>query len=429
MPEVDQQSATTLRVVAQSAAERSDARPDPIITVCVDLGSSKTKVVYRRLDGEREKILLLDPHVREVDRDELDRVRARRIIAADVDPENDAWGTDKKNSDRAWVVGSLVQDFCFGAIREKTESRKAASGTYKVLAALGAIAQRENLRQVELHLQILLPFDEHSSAGGLIDSIKSNSSFYFRDTPVRVKFSQARCLPEGMGVMFDRCRQYRDRDRYSLFVVMLGHRNISTVFRQRGQAPQPQVFDSGFRKLVANINALSHQDEWQRARALSAIGSNISPENPALIHFCEARGTQREREEVRLLSDQIASERARYWRAISELIGAQIKTLENSLGLNRDGSLRKIDEVTVVGGPARYFSPEIQEMLEGQNTYQGKNLRDELFSSRKQAEVFPLVCREDFSETSWQLIDCYAAHRSLRDAVLAQRRKEEAAGG
>ncbi|NJK53594.1 MAG: hypothetical protein HC936_13735 [Leptolyngbyaceae cyanobacterium SU_3_3] len=172
----------------------------------------------------------------------------------------------------------------------RTNEVKYERALYKVLAAVGAIAQQTNLpRKFSVSISALLPYGEYQNAPRFQQLLKQQLKNYsFRDERFQVKLEAFECRPEGGGLAMARVMQNGAEwfQQQTLAVLMFGHRNTSLLLFERGKLAIGNTTDLGFHQLVDKVlNRTSGQSADSLTSVIYSIGNQIAPDNPQLQHL------------------------------------------------------------------------------------------------------------------------------------------------
>jgi hypothetical protein len=212
--------------------------------ICFDEGSSATKIIYQIIRGEEKeevKYMLFPPEHIELP------VESRECLPTSSgmgQEEDNAWIRFKKDGP-CHAFGRVAIDYrAFVNIR--TDKWKLA--TPKILAAIGAIALKENLGvSFNLDLGVLLPWGEISSASLLSQELKESlKGFYFRTTWLKVKIERLRCLPEGSGAAIWDSMVTNYGKNHNCLYLMFGYRDTSALFFRKGTLSKSETSTAHF---------------------------------------------------------------------------------------------------------------------------------------------------------------------------------------
>ncbi len=344
------------------------------IVICIDLGSSLIKVLYRV--GELPvKYLLFDPEYIALPPESAANLPRDSGMGW---PEDNAWVRYVKNGE-CHLVGRTARDYRVGF---NFKALKKVSIVPKVLAAIGTLAQSENLgRNFQLDLGVLLPWGEISAREELQSSLKAAlSGFYFRHTYLRVKLQQTIIAPEASGAAM------LDQQRGSYFIrhncayLMFGHRNTSLLFFRKGTLSKrdSSTTNLGFVDLIdkmrARVPGLERNDVLLAFSTSMTSNLNRRGEDTTITTINWSRVTQ-ERDE-----DKASVERRRlsdaYEIAIKEYWQLLVNWLDDCLPPRAE-----IDAVIRCGGASELLTPYIGDFFQDVPQYVPFGYTNQLMSA------------------------------------------------
>lgn len=232
--------------------------------------------------------------------------------------------------------------------------------TYKLLAVLGAIAQTLNLpTDFTIALCAVLPYSEYQDSERFEELLRENlSSFTFQEQEYRVNLKLLDVKPEGAGIALIR----REEDKVgfaasNVTVLMLGQRDASLLPFKKG-APQKGIGSRlGFEQFLENVKlmaALNLKSVDEAALTELVFRGQSEPrciERIARMVVSSYELTHK----VEQIDEAIEVCKQKHWH--------DLKTwLESSLGQ----SLYELDRVSVGGGAAMYWQPEIEAFFESE---------------------------------------------------------------
>ena len=241
---------------------KAKSKPKPIIKLVVDPGTSLSKILYVVDEGTVKWMTMGAEYL------DLPSASAKSLpIDSGMGlPEDNAWVRLSKSGE-CHAVGFVASNYRATVSIKKL---KHESLPFKILAAVGAIAQREKLgNSFKLKLGILLPYSEYRLEHDWSSELKTAlSSFYFQDRLFKVKLTSFSCKPEGYGIakFTSRCESADYFHQGNTAVVMLGYRNTSCLFFRRGTVSKPEsgTTDLGFYtlldKLIEKVPSLTRSD-------------------------------------------------------------------------------------------------------------------------------------------------------------------------
>ncbi len=230
------------------AENKRRTKQPPDLYLCVDCGGSATKILYQSSKSSQPSFLVMSPEVEKIEPDWLANYLKLEGSLISPAPEQEAY---LEWNDQLFAVGHFANRF---SPEDRIGEAKYENASYKVVAAVGAILQKEKLPSEKINrikLAILLPWNEYSDAKileGRLDEMFSN--FKFRQRKWRVKLEKFVCRPEGFGLAMIRMRQNIEEFKTAnKAVLMLGHRNSTALIFEKGalRGDSPLY---GFRELL-----------------------------------------------------------------------------------------------------------------------------------------------------------------------------------
>ena len=275
---------------------KAKSKPKPIIKLVIDPGTSLSKILYVVNEGTVKWMTMGAEYLT------LPNLSAKSlpIDSGMGQPEDNAWVRLSKSGE-CHAVGFVASNYRATVSIKKL---KHESLPFKILAAVGAIAQREKLgNNLKLKLGILLPMSEYRLEHDWSSELKTAlSSFYFQDRLFKVKLASFSCKPEGYGMakFTSRCESADYFHQGNTAVIMLGYRNTSCLFFRRGTVSKPEsgTTDLGFYtlldKLIEKVPSLTRLDilkaiESEYEESYGRVGNNQTyfsyKESTATINF------------------------------------------------------------------------------------------------------------------------------------------------
>lgn len=363
------------------------------VTICIDLGSSLTKVVWSIWSQENPSpeinFLTMEPETMQCNDAHLDVYRSKRINLYSTSTE-DTW-IKLEDGECSFAVGFLASTLL---AETNLKALKYESALYKILAVLGAIAEQLQSR-LAITLTILLPWSEWNDQGKLKEQVQQAvKSFWFRGKRMSLRLQKCMCLPEGAGVTLNR---YSGLTQSTAVIVTLvfGHRNISCLVFQRGILNEASTTDLGFYRLIDKVMELtSGQTRKQLSKAIYQLGYPIDIESPIVAQLCKSQlveNQQREKEEV---LEAIHTAQQYYWELINQWLLAKIP--------------RRATEMVIAGGASKYLYNRLQERFSDIPTYWGTDWQ-ELIENTPQFHKLDLY-EEGRGVLAFRLVDAYACH-------------------
>ncbi len=322
---------------------KKNKRPD--LTLILDYGGSSTKGVYADASFN-EKLLCMEPEVISLPPSAIADYEQTKLGQAQ--PADAAWV--RVDNDMSYVVGYLARTKFHG--NPGLSSLKYERAFPKTLAAVWVAAQSLKLgNKFNAALAILMPSSEYESGKQLhellLDGLKD---FQTPTGKMSVNLTKFECKPEGGGVyMIHRHLLGDSAWRKTVAVVMVGYRNASVLFSQRGQVSKRITCNLGFIKLVELVEEkiCGIPATAELARAISVAGDKLDARHLlplALSSVPQVRST-----EAQKLADAVTASRAQYacvlcsW--LKEVLPRQLC----------------VDEVILCGGTAEYLRTELEQ--------------------------------------------------------------------
>jgi len=190
-----------------------------------DLGSSASKFFYRVGQGSVHPLWMGAEVATEVSQTLLSLMG----VGGGGRPQDSAW---LQMGDEVVLVGEAAK-----ALLERNSMRahKAELAVYKMAAALGVVAELEELPQgFEVVFWLALPLTELGTREAIRTQVESlgQSGFTFRGKPVQCEV-KVKVYPEGFGLYLNRKGQLdklgQAINQRNTLVVMMGHRNLSVL--------------------------------------------------------------------------------------------------------------------------------------------------------------------------------------------------------
>ncbi len=339
----------------------------PEVCLTFDPGSSLTKCVYLCLTQAAPATLLMPPETIEVSESLLrTQLHSTLELGADSDsPVLSAWVKLKPSHNQVYAVGALARRF---TQQLRLDKLKYESSLYKVLAAVGVIAQTHSLPGAfSLALSMVLPFGEYRNAQRLERQLKSAlSSFYFCGRRYRITLQTFRCLPEGMGLLLDELASRGPVTACNRVVVLMaGHRNSSLLVFEQGRIQQGQTSDLGFHQLISEVVAnTAGQTVHRLTPVVYEIGETVTVEDQRIWSLCRSTDLANRRVEALQLVEAIQAARRLYWLRLQEWLGEALPEHYNA--------------VLVSGGGGLYLKSELKSFLPEHLIYWGLGLHQKV---------------------------------------------------
>jgi hypothetical protein len=359
--------------IAYFVFDRSFGNPmnAPILQVGFDPGSSLTKVVYR-FRTPAPKILVMEPHVLSF----LSHlVQDAPLAFGTVDPIHQAWIKLKSDDESCYLVGELAKQKWNW---NRLDRLKYEQALYKLLAVVGAIAQRENLQRFGLEVVALLPYGEYENREQFKKQVQAAlRQFYFRGQRLNVTLKLFICSPEGGGLAWSLMAQKGEAwFKSKVFsVLMFGHRNTSCLVFRKGQlVPEASsTSDLGFVRLLQGVVQRSAGQSLDAlVTPVFAMGAKPTPDHLLMRQLLRSTVPANQTLEAKQLSEAISSARAEYWEALVQWLELVVP--------------KSLNELIISGGAAQYFKAELNQQLSWANpvwsTLASQPVSEELLNCR-----------------------------------------------
>ena len=316
------------------------------VIMVADIGSSGSKIfveIQNQTRNQKTQLLLMEPHVISVSRERLELYEKEK--SGHPSPEDSAW---VEVNGQCWAVGHLAMNE-FGANSGEKEL-KYERAIPKILAAVGAVAEREGLpSHITLRLGVLLPRGQFQNREALEEALpQALSSFRFRLQDCSVELERFECKPEGGGLLLIRRRMLGEAfAQKDIVMIVIGYFHASYLETSRGVI-NGGTSEHGFIRLVEKVEA--HTSGYERAKLIPAIykaGANVSqsvlkPLAPSLdASFRRLEGTQ--------LVKAVKAARKDSWAAL-------VSWLRNNVSLDTE-------DVGLTGGTADYWRPDLEGLF------------------------------------------------------------------
>ena len=318
--------------------------------VALDFGSSLNRGVYVG-EGKHEapKLIAFPPYSLKVKESTINSIKERALGVTSNRPETAAW---LRVNNEWYVVGELAKnercaELCL-------EARKFIAAEPITLATVGAIAKRHLFaNEFSIKLGILLPWSEYQDRAKYEQYITDSlSCFEFQGTEYRVTVDDFKCLPEGSGLFAKGRQQKQGRlvnvGEITILVVVVGYRNISLLFLEKGNLSRGYTADYGMSWMVERVKQRTsgYKDE-QLIQAIAKAGPNINQK--ALDPLVDALPPRMRADELQCLTAAFTASRTEYVNVLAEWMQPKINV--------------PINEVVASGGTFHSFKSELMPLL------------------------------------------------------------------
>lgn len=322
------------------------------VNVVIDLGKSLVKAIWSTHHSRKKQVLFLEPEIVNLTADDLVNMEVRNAY-----PENDAWLTFPDGTGQA--LGFMTrQDSYRGRPLLGREQIKATQGVSRCLAILGAIAQREGLKQFSVALSLLLPLSEWSSRAELKEELLAAvAEFGFRGETYACTVDLLDIRPEGLGLLMQRQLQipkavFRER---GIACLMLGHFNNSLHFYKEGQRLVDECSARGFHLIVDTVldeTALDGSNLASSDLTAAIYQARFDATKIRQLLWNKVGSEEKLEKQVSQVMAVIRKVSADHWQAVSQWIN-------DCLGNYRF----EVDEMLVSGGASPFFAAEMETMF------------------------------------------------------------------
>ncbi|MCU0571207.1 MAG: hypothetical protein MUF49_32155, partial [Oculatellaceae cyanobacterium Prado106] len=211
----------------------------PAVFLAGDVGTSASKLFYRVSPGQTVPLWMGAEVAQGLTTAAIPSIGSREH------PQTGAW---LQVGDEVILVGDAARAFLDANSISASKADKAA---YKLLAMLGAIAERENLPNAyEATIWVPLPLTEIRTRDEITAKMMAiaQPGFLFRGNFQQVQLN-LKFFPEGFGLYLNRKKQLatmgRSIENRRTLVVMMGHRNLSILAFEGGALKAPASNSDG----------------------------------------------------------------------------------------------------------------------------------------------------------------------------------------
>lgn len=375
----------------------------PKLFVCVDPGGSQTKIIYQLTKDEKPSYLLMAPFVEEISEENLKRYLDKESIMSNPNPVRQAY---LKVNKQTFVVGYFASKF---DPEDRLQEIKYENALYKTLAAVGVIAESNQLnpKKISLQLAVLLPWNEYEDRSKLYQKLKEYlNDFVFRGESYSVELDKFICRPEGGGLAAIHTRKKGSdwQQNKKLGILMFGHRNITALNFEYGDltGDSPLI---GFSKFLDNV--IERTSGLDRDRIASAIFHGLEStkseryENSrfasqtfypewskldAIDQLANAKDRDLRAQEIRNVAEAIDIAIEEYWTTVSKWLN---RVFPNDL-----------DEVVISGGASRFLEPDLERYFNCEHIYE-KDESSYYRSYSRTGKYEPLKANKHFTPMVW----------------------------
>ena len=364
------------------------------LLLTIDPGSSLTKMIYRIL-GEisfQAELFCMEPELIGVTRESIQSYESGRINSPS--PENEAW---VQFEDEYYAVGFLAKKHFQASV--KLSDLKYENAIPKVLAAVGAIAEREGLgTRFELGLALLLPYGEWEDRERLEKALTlALSDFHFRGKQMSVQLGCFECMPEGGGLVLSRSKKLgADFNSMVIALVMFGYRDISVVLFERGLS-SGATENLGLSWMIERVKRLTsgQKDTQAMLEAIHQSGATVKPKYSKPL--ARSKKADFRMDEVAQITEAVAMARKEYWSRIADWLSSMIP--------------ETTDSVIIGGGTAEYLVSELKSFFSQTEVSCAAELEEDV------RQAFNLLAKKD--AMCLRLTDVYGLSRYLQSSVAS----------
>ncbi|MEO0845724.1 MAG: ParM/StbA family protein [Cyanobacteria bacterium J06648_1] len=375
----------------------------PKFFVCVDPGGSQTKIIYQLTKDKKPSYLLMAPEVEEISEDNLKRYLDKESIMSNPSPVRQAY---LKVNQQTFVVGYFASKF---DPEDRLQEIKYENALYKTLAAVGVIAESNQLnpKKISLQLAVLLPWNEYEDRSKFYQKLKEYlNDFAFRGKSYSVELDKFICRPEGGGLAAIHTRKKGSdwQQNKKLGILMFGHRNITALNFEYGdlRGDSPLI---GFSKFLDNV--IERTSGLDRDRIAEAIFQGLESaksehyENPrsasqtfypewskldAIDQLANAKDSDLRAQEIKNVAEAIDIATEEYWTTVSKWLN---RVFPNDL-----------DSVVISGGASRFLEPNLERHFNCEHIYE-KNESSYYRPYSRTGKYEPIETERHFTPMVW----------------------------
>ena len=402
------------------------------ILMCVDVGSSQTKVIYHGKKDRKTGFIVMPPELEEIPRSKLNDFIERRGWVGVRTSERESWVIW---NNRLVVLGEFASYF---DPQDRIKEIKYENALWKILCAVGLIVEKLGIkphkrRALKLNLGLLLPWNEYSDRDRMLEQLKIMlSEFQFRSTVLKVNLESFLCRPEGGGLASARIKTLGKNQfcEQNIGVLMFGHRNTTALYFKKGRLEFGDSPLLGFSNLLDMVIEMT--SGLDRKRLLEGIYKARNESESEIYNsdyertyhpewatckgiqaLANARDRQLRSKEIRDIAKAISTATDEYWYKLERWISSTFN--------------KKMDEVIIGGGAAYHIEPELERYfncrpmyrtdgsvyrkIRIENNYRSLDLREPMTPmlwgagfEKTFIEHFQLDAKESISH---RLLDCF----------------------
>ncbi|NJL37267.1 MAG: hypothetical protein HC840_05575 [Leptolyngbyaceae cyanobacterium RM2_2_4] len=350
-----------------------------------DIGTSGSKFFYRVRDDQKEALWMGSGVA-----DGLTTL-ALSILNAGGRPQDHAW---LQVGNEVILVGDAAKTFVEG---NSLVENKANQAVYKIVAALGVIAEKERMpSQYEAVIWLPLPLTEMNTKDEIAAKLTQTAqNFRFRGMAQQVRVSLKFC-PEGFGLYLNRKAQLDATgvpiDQRRTFILMMGHRNLSVLCFEQGS----------LKSAKSNSDGPGFWPVFERVARSCGVTPADYPALMAALSTGKTTQVSQAKGELYDFAAAVEAVRQAYWKA------ARIYLQDNLLGQLSDGTA----DMIISGGAAFVMRQTIKTYFDG------LRMADQvIFADGKQEKLDELVNElpesTDMPSMVMRMSDCYGLFQGL----------------
>lgn len=332
------------------------------ITMAIDCGASGTRVIFTPKDFKPE-LLLMEAGITRATRQALEDYSQSAL--GSTSPAQSGW---VEYEGEFHAFGYAARGF---KANLQLKKRKFELALPKVLAVIGAISEEKNLPNgTAIKLGTVLPWSEYSDRKLFHQLLtQALTSFQFCGTKKSFTLDTFLCIPEGGGVLFQGREPGSSFQNLNLIVLMMGFRDISLLFVDKGQMSSGLTEPLGFSHLCKFVaKQTGFRDHQKLAQSICKAGKNLN--SKALLPLLGNLGKAYRESKLEEIKEAITWAKEQYLLKISELLEVEIES--------------SVDEIIVAGGTANFLRTELNTILKqtpAKNVLWCENLEKRIRSS------------------------------------------------
>lgn len=330
-------------LATETKLDKSSLNTDEIVVV-IDLGASKTKVIFQEYPMGQPQVICIEKEVADVSLDSLNGLDISGF------PEDNCWVS--LPGEGSYALGCLASNK-FGG-NAMLRSLKFDLALPKVAGVLWVVSQRlsKKTKVLKVRLCVLLPPSEGGDSKALEELLKQELKEFTTPTgKLRVKVVDFKAQREGYGIACYRRSVLGDNEfnQRNIAVVMIGYRNTSFLWFVRGKPLLGASSDLGMswmvEKFVTESGAGLSADDPKVLQTLVDAGTDC--DSTVLSKLSRKRKSEERTADGKKFSQVAAQSRLNYANAVIRWLSQNIPS--------------DPDEIIFCGGTARYISDELCE--------------------------------------------------------------------